>query len=90
MVFPCRGRVDQALRFLVALSPSRDLFDQAKDLFVEALVCLSCGVTWVNEGGAKLGYGKTLLPVERPSLPWPQGSRCIGEREGVHQRADCL
>ena len=38
---------------LVAETPAWDLLLRAKHLFVAAMVCLSCGVTWVNEGGLR-------------------------------------
>src|SRR6266566_6382685 len=46
------GAAGRAPRFLVALPSPRDLLLRAKHLSVAARVCLGCGVTWLNQGGA--------------------------------------
>jgi hypothetical protein len=60
-------------RLLVAGTPVRDLLLCAKHLFVAAMAA-GCGVIRLNEGGAELGYLKTLFPLERPALARRQGA----------------
>jgi len=66
------------LRFLVALAPVRDLLLCAKHLFVAAMVCLGCGGTWLNEGGANW--------PQAMSARWDKRFRAAMERALLAQR----
>jgi hypothetical protein len=59
-------------RFLVASRLVRDLLLCAKYLFVAAMVCLGCGVTWLNEGGANW--------PQAMSTRWDKRFRAVMER----------
>ena len=54
-------------RLLVAGTAVRDLLLCAKHLFVAAMVCLSCGVTWFNEGGLRCRRPPEVGPQHPPA-----------------------